>query len=186
MGDGKGDQDVLELRGWGGQIVRRPRIRPPRTRAEMGFAALAVFGLVALLMVTAFWWARLPEIIPTHFDAAGHPNAYGSKATFFLLPGALAALLALFAVLSRYPWAFNYPVRITVENAARQYVRGRTLLAVLAAVLAWLFTFLQWEIGVAAFENSGLAFSPALVIIFVVGFPLAMIGLIAWWAMRGT
>lgn len=180
-----GDRNVTERRSWGGRLERRPHIRPPRTRAETGFAALAVVGLLALLVVTAFWWARLPEIIPTHFDAAGHPNAYGTKASFFLLPGVLAFVLALFAVLSRFPWLFNYPVRITGENAARQYVRGRTLLAVLAAVLAWLFTFIQWEIGVAATEQSGLAFSPALIIIFVVGFPLAMIGLIVWWVMRG-
>lgn len=179
-----GDRDVTERRGRGGRLERRPHIRPPRTRAETGFEALAVVGLLTLLVITAFWWARLPEIIPTHFDAAGHPNAYGAKASFFLLPGVLAFVLALFAVLSRFPWLYNYPVRITDENAARQYVRGRVVLAALAATLAWLFTFLQWEIGVAATEKSGLAFSSALVALFVIGFPLAAIALIVWWAKR--
>lgn len=180
-----GDQRVTVRRGWGGGMERRPHIRPPRTRAETGFAALAVFGLVALLVVTAFWWARLPAIIPTHFGVDGRPNAYGSRASFLLLPGILVALLILFAVLSRFPWLYNYPVRITQENATRQYVRGRVFVAALAAVLAWFFTFLQWEIGIASAQRSGHAFSPTLIIIFIVGFPLAMIALIVWWATRG-
>lgn len=148
---------------------------------------MAVFGLVALLVVTLYWWAALPPIIPTHFGLDGKPNSYGPKETFFLLPGILILMLGMFAVLSRYPWLFNFPVAITQENAARQYQRGRTLLAALGAMLAWFFTVLQWEMALAAkgLDNFLTNGSPVFIILFIGAFPLVMIGVIVVWVTRG-
>ncbi len=168
------EQDVVQQRGMRWRQEPRPRIRPPRTRAEIGAYALAVFGLVALLVVTMYWWATLPAIIPTHFGLDGKPNSYGPKETMFLMPGILLVMLALFAVLSRYPWLFNYPVAITQENATRQYRRGRMLLAALGALVAWFFTFLQWQVGLAASGSSTFitdTSNPATLILFIVVLP---------------
>lgn len=147
---------------------------------------MAALGLLALLIVTLYWWEQLPAIIPTHFGFDGKPNGYGPRETFFWLPGILLVMLALFAALSRYPWLFNFPVAITQENAARQYQRGRTLLAALGALLAWFFTLLQWELALAAkgIDNFLTNGNPVFIILFIVIFPLVMIGVIVWWTVR--
>jgi hypothetical protein len=62
------------------------------------------------------------------------------------------------------------------------------LLAALGALLAWFFTFLQWQIGLASSGRDTFltgASSPVLLIVFVVALPLCMIGVIVWWAVRG-
>lgn len=183
--NGMNDQDMTQRRGWSGQIEQRPHIRPPRTALEMACLILTVAALLALIAMTAYWWPALPPIVPTHFGADGSPNAYGSKDSVLLLPGLLLALTLFFALLSRFPWVFNYPVTITPENAERQYRRGRLLLAVVNAAAALTFAYIQWQtIQVARGAATGLgpAFSVGAIIVFVVVTPIAAIALIVWWS----
>lgn len=182
------EQDVAQQRGWNGQPERRPRIRPLRSTAEVVFIALALIGTLALLALSVYWWPALPAIIPTHFGFDGRPNAYGSKNTLWLLPGILIFLVLFMMILSRYPWAFNYPVRITQENAARQYRRGRLLLAGVSAFVAWFFVFIQWQtiqVALGEVANLGGMFSPFFVIAILVLFPMGMLAIIVLWVTRG-
>jgi uncharacterized membrane protein len=180
------DERQMTRRGeWSGHFEQRPRIRPPRSQAEVVCLLLTAAGLLALLALTAYWWPRLPAIIPTHFGVDGRPNAYGSKATILYLPALLLLLTTLFSVLARYPWIFNYPVDITPENAARQYRRGRTLLAVMNAVMATLFAVIQWQIiqtTLGAMSGLGVLFSPAVVIALIALIPIPLISMIVWWS----
>ncbi|HZC04037.1 MAG TPA: DUF1648 domain-containing protein [Ktedonobacterales bacterium] len=175
---------MTQRRGWNDTIEQRPHIHPPRSLAEVVCTGLTVAALVALLTMTAYWWSSLPAIVPTHFGANGLPNGYGSKLSLLLLPCLLLALTLLFALLARFPWAFNYPVVITAQNAERQYRRGRTALAVVNAASALTFTIIQWQtIQVARGAATGLgpAFSQGAIIIFAVLVPIVVIALIAWW-----
>lgn len=181
---GMNDHEMTERRGWGGQIEQRPHIRPPRSALEAACIFLTWTALLALIVMTVYWWPTLPAIIPTHFGADGTPNAYGSKDSVLLLPGLLVALTLFFALLSRFPWVFNYPVTITPENAALQYRRGRTMLAVVNAVMAVTFAYIQWQtIQVAHGAATGLGATDSLgaIFVFVVLAPIAIIVLIVWW-----
>ncbi len=181
------ERDVARQGAWRGQ-AERPRIRPPRSTAEVVFTSLALLGMLALLAITAYWWPTLPATIPTHFGFDGTPNAYGSRNTVWLLPGILLFLIVFMAVLSRFPWAFNFPVRITQENAARQYRRGRLLLEGVSALDAWFFVYVQWETTQVALGKTaalGGIFSPFFVIAFLVLFPLILLAVIVLWATRG-
>ena len=179
--------DGLGGLGNGGSRRRRPRIRPPRSTAERVFLALAVIALLGLLAVTAYWWPALPAIIPTHFGIDGRPNAYGSKNTFFFLPALLLVMTVSFALLSRYPWIFNYPVVITQQNAARQYQRGRQLLAVVNAVVGLVFVVAQWQtiqLARGAATDLGPLFSLGGVLALVLLLPILAIVLLVWWSSR--
>ncbi|WP_293285512.1 hypothetical protein [Microcoleus sp. PH2017_40_RAT_O_B] len=55
---------------------------------------------------------------------------------------------------SRYPHTFNYPVRITQENARRQYLLGRGLLVWLKAEVCWLFAFIVRQQILVALGNA--------------------------------
>ena len=173
--------------GWGQPPGPRPHIRPPRSTIEVICVAATALGLLALLGMTAWWWPQLPAIIPIHFGIDGKPNAYGSKATVLLLPALLLAMTIGFTALERFPWIFNYPVVITPENAAQNYRRGRLLMEAVNAVTAVIFAAIQWQTVRAALgvtHDLGPAFSPLSLILFVIFFPLLMIGLIVWWTLR--
>ncbi len=183
------DLNAMRSGGGRGLPAARPHIRPPYSRAEVIFTTLTYLSLVALIGVTTYSLVSLPTIIPTHFGFDGTPNAYGSKYTLLLLPGILIVITGLFALLSRYPWMFNYPVTITAENAERQYRRGRTLLIIVNAVIALLSAFIQWQTARVALGLASSifpAYSMVAIIVFIAAFPMIVIGLIVWWATRGA
>lgn len=107
----------------------------------LGTLAGVAVGVVVLIAA----WPQLPERIPTHFGVTGAPNAYGGKGILILLP-ALSAVLGLgLWVLSRFPQVFNYPRRITDENAPRQYRLAQRLLRVLAFGIVSILAYVEWQ-----------------------------------------
>ena len=87
---------------------------------EIAFAIIAiiVWGLIIWLV------HRAPDIVPTHFDASGKPNAYGSPAgtTFPCIILTIAAISMM--VLAYFPRHINMPFKMTniqqVKLAIRQ------------------------------------------------------------------
>jgi uncharacterized membrane protein len=118
-----------------------------------GELAAAIAILLAVLIIVHFW-AVLPDRIPTHFGFSGQPDAWGDKVMIWLLPAVAAIIFVVFAVVSRYPHAFNYPVRITDENAQRQYLLAKSLLVWLKAEICWLFAFIVRQQIIVALGNA--------------------------------
>jgi uncharacterized membrane protein len=106
-----------------------------------GELAAAIAILLAVLIIVHFW-AVLPDRIPIHFGFSGQPDAWGDKVMIWLLPAVAAIIFMVLAAVSRYPHTFNYPVRITDENAQRQYLLALSLLVWLKAEVCWLFAFI--------------------------------------------
>jgi len=87
---------------------------------EVAFAivAIIVWGLIIWLV------HRAPDIVPTHFDASGKPNAYSSPigATIPCVILTIGAIVMM--VLAYFPRHINMPFKITnirqVELAIRQ------------------------------------------------------------------
>ncbi|MPV89690.1 DUF1648 domain-containing protein [Georgenia ruanii] len=91
------------------------------------------------VMAIAVRYPSLPATIPTHFDAAGTPDGYGPRATLLWLPLVWLVLQAGIEALSRHPRIFNYPVRVTEDNAQRLYREGERLMVGLGAGMAVTF-----------------------------------------------
>lgn len=139
-------------------VSPRPDITPARTRIEYVLDMIALLAVVFALAIVADAWEALPERVPRHFNAAGEPDAYGSKASV-LIP-ALTALV-LYVVLSLAqrvrPRRYNYPLRITEDNAAVQYRLARLYLAVTKAAVIILLASGTWlTIQVALGHRQGL------------------------------
>ena len=77
---------------------------------------------------TGFMFLKLPAIIPIHFDGDGKVNNYGTKDTLLIIPVINTVLFLLLTKLAMYPHIFNYMVRITEENAFRQYTIATKML----------------------------------------------------------
>ena len=102
---------------------------------EIAFAivAIVVWGL-------AIWMIhQAPDIVPTHFDASGKPNAYGSPSGI-VIPSIILTIVAIGLMVTAYfPRYINMPFKITnirqVKLAIRQIrVMGITLLLMSLAV----------------------------------------------------
>ncbi len=98
---------------------------------EVAFVILAiiVWGLIIWMI------HRAPDIVPTHFDASGKPNAYGSP-TGLLIPCIILTIGAVVCMVCAYfPRHINMPFKITnirqVELAIRfSRVMGITFLLI--------------------------------------------------------
>ncbi|MGA3136867.1 MAG: DUF1648 domain-containing protein [Terracidiphilus sp.] len=118
---------------------------------------------------------RLPARIPTHFDAAGNPNGWGSPSSLLLLPALALAIYLLITVVSQFPSAFNYPVRVTPENRPRLEALTLQMIAWLKTETICLFAWIQWVIVESA-RQGRLSVSLAEMPLFI----LAIFGTIAW------
>lgn len=61
------------------------------------------FALVGIaITLTAYYYAKLPEPMASHFDGAGHPNGWSSKPIFFgVMFGMIALMGAVFLSLPK-------------------------------------------------------------------------------------
>ena len=117
---------------------------------------LEAISLVVLVWMVWITWSalagpnRLPGRIPTHFNVSGEPDSWGTPSMLLLLPIVSLGLYTLITVVSRFPAAFNYPVRILPQ--VRQQAESITLdmIAWVKAELLLLMAFLQNTIVRAA------------------------------------
>ncbi len=144
---------------------------------------VSLLGLAAIAGVT-FAALRGPHgaggRIPTRFDLAGRPVAWGPGWMLLILPIAAAAMYLLMTLVSRYPAAFNYPIRVTPANYARLQELALGMIAWLKAEVLWLLAVIQIE-TVRAVRSGRVGLSPrfmplALGVVFatIIGYIAAM------------
>ncbi len=140
---------------------------------------------VALLAIAVLLWMtyaalygpnRLPDRIPTHFDAAGNANGWGSPSLMILMPAIGIGVYLLLTVVSRFPTAFHYSVPTTPELLPRLQALTQNMLTLLKAELACLFAVLQWAIIRSARTGEGHLFAYILPVMLVV-----ILGSVAWY-----
>ena len=125
---------------------QRPRLKLELQQADWLLEGLAGFGLLMLLILPAAYYFDLPDTIPTHFNARGEADDFGSKTTIWIMPLIGVGLYVLLTGLNRAPHIFNYGVRITKENAEYQYRLGTRLLRILKVLVMLLFAYIAWGI----------------------------------------
>ena len=117
----------------------RPKIKLIPTTADKMVELLGWLILLALWGWTFTHYSALPDTIPTHFNAAGEADGFGSKASIIGLPVIATLLFIGLTVLNRYPHIFNYPLAIMEDNALRLYTLATRMLRYLKLVLVVVF-----------------------------------------------
>lgn len=146
----------------------QPKIVPPRTPIQQLLNTLALVALVGFVIYFLLKWPGLPDPIPRHYNGAGEPDAYGSKYTLMILPLLAIAIYFTFNYLNQKPYTFNYPVKITEENAAYQYTLAMNMMSALSTSIILAFFYISWRtVAVVNQEVSGLGwwFLPAFLLI---------------------
>lgn len=146
----------------------RPVINIPKTAIEKGLNILSVVLLGFMFLQVIFYWSELPEQIPIHFNAIGEVDDWGGKGTLFLLPiiGTIVIYLPLF-FLSRYPHVYNYPVKLTQENASKLYLIARRMLVMMNFEIILFFAVTEWEMIRIALGKDGFGIWPLPIFLFV-------------------
>jgi len=119
---------------------QRPRIEMKLTNTDKIFEWIGWWLLGFFWIYVIFNYSSLPDTIPIHYNFKGEVDGYGTKSSIFLLPILGTIIFIGMTILNKYPHVFNYPVKITTENAEKQYVSATRLIRYLK--LAVLFIFL--------------------------------------------
>ncbi len=107
-------------------------------------------SLTVLALHLIYLWASctsLPDTIPTHFNAAGQPDDFGSKDSIWSLWFVSLGLYAMFAALSFVPLRsslWNLPEHIKEDTSGRSRPLVNELMAWLKLLTVSIFFFLSW------------------------------------------
>jgi uncharacterized membrane protein len=80
------------------------------------YLVMSLLLVVAAFAATFYVYGRLPDRIPLHWNADGEIDRYGSRASAFMMPGVMAGVLALLAVLPKVS-----PMRFSVDAFSDTY-----------------------------------------------------------------
>jgi len=135
----------------------RPKIRPDKEPIDFLLEIAGMIAVLTAVLLAAFWYSRLPQQIPTHFNAAGQPDGYSVRGMIWFLPILAVFLFTGMGILNHFPYIFNFPVNITQENAGRIYRHATRSMRMLNFLLVVLFLYLTWQtIAVASGKSAGL------------------------------
>ena len=100
---------------------KRPKITVPQNSTDLWIDRFS-FLLFFIIWLSVFvYYPDLPNEIPTHFNGRGQADACGSKQSIWILMGVFSSIFIGIYILNKYPHLHNYTVKITEENALKNY-----------------------------------------------------------------
>lgn len=117
----------------------RPRIKLLLSPFDKTIEGLCIFLLAALWLSAIYFYWKMPQTIPIHFNAAGKPHSFGTKGSLLFLPFIGNLIYVGISALNKHPHVFNYLTPITTENAAEQYNIATRVLRFIKLVVLIIF-----------------------------------------------
>jgi uncharacterized membrane protein len=149
----------------------RPKLKIQLSPTDKVLELLGWGVLLALWAWTGTSFSNLPDSIPTHFNAAGEADGFGSKASIFGLPVIATLLYIGLTLMNRVPHIFNFPTPVTQDNALSQYTTATRMIRYLKLILVLVFAGISFQTiqqANGAGEGLGVWFLPlTLVLIFI-------------------
>jgi uncharacterized membrane protein len=155
----------------------RPIVKIELTLWDKSLEMLGWFILIMFWILTILNYSNIPGTIPTHFDLTGKPDGFGDKSSIFILPVISSVLYIGMTILNRFPHIFNYPTKITNQNAERQYTIATKLIRYLKLIIV--FTFSTIGLMTSLISNNklsglGILFLPLYLVIIIIPIIYAM------------
>ena len=104
---------------------------------------LSVLSLIVPLIYIVATWTSIPDQIPTHFNASGEADAWNSKTSVIVLivVQVFIFILMLFSLL--FPQIWNFPVKLTQNNAEAAYRYTRSMLCWMTLGINAMFSYIN-------------------------------------------
>lgn len=141
----------------------RPRIAIPMSVLDIMVEAFAALGVLFNVVLVGYAWARLPAVIPSHFNTSGQIDGYGSKNSLVVLVALILVFYLLLSLLARFPHIYNYIIEITEQNAEVQYKLSVRLMRFLKLEFVLIFSYIQFAMVSTALNHKfllGMFFLP--------------------------
>lgn len=127
------------------QKKEQPKLDVRPNPVELVISWMGGIALFVALSYCLHVYPDLPDRIATKFKTNGQPKSYSGKQVIYVLPIIGILTWALLQYLSRHPHWYNYPFKITLDNAKRQYQLGVSMILQLNAVMSILFALITWD-----------------------------------------
>jgi uncharacterized membrane protein len=127
------------------KMDKRPKIPLNLAPLDYFFELIGAIGLACLILLPICFYNDLPNEIPKHFNALGQVDAYGKREIIWLFPAIGLVLYIAMTILNKYPFIFNYPVKVTTDNAERLFKIGTRSIRLLKVVIILSFVFLNFK-----------------------------------------
>jgi uncharacterized membrane protein len=124
---------------------KKPKIKIILTKSDKVIEIIAFLILISLWIYVIYYYNSLPEIINTHFNAAGEPDGSGDKVYVFGLPIVSTFLYVLLTFAASKPHIHNYNVEITAENAEEEYTKSSKVMRILKVIMLCIFGYACWQ-----------------------------------------
>lgn len=150
--------------------TNRPRIQIKKNIFDWTLELITLLIFLLVLAVPIIYYNELPETVPRHFNAAGEPDAYGSKTILWILPLICSLMYVGLTILNRYPHIFNYLDEITEENAERQYRMATKLIRILKLIVTATFCYILFQTVQTALDHQqglGTYFLPIFIVVMI-------------------
>lgn len=137
----------------------RPRIRPEMGPVDWILELLSITLLISYFAYLIYEYPKLPASIPSHFNALGEADDFSNRGTVWALPAIGLFTYALLTIIAWFPHTFNFSVKITPQNALRQYTLALRMIRFLKMIISGLFLTISLGIvRVALGKSTGLGF----------------------------
>lgn len=112
------------------------------TRADTIMEYLCRTMLIGTLIYLIVCWNTIPDQIPTHYNAAGEIDGWGSKGMIWFTVIIVWFLYLGISFVERYPDIWNTGVKITRENREKVYRLLKYLIRTSKLIMTAVFTML--------------------------------------------
>ena len=138
-------------------LMERPKIKIKLTTADVVIELIGFIGLILMIGLPLYFFDQLPETIPRHYGANGEPDGFSGKGIIWTLPAIGLVLYLGMYWLNKYPHSYNYPQKVTEENAERLYSVATKMIRTLNAIITCMFAYITFAtIQTALGNQSGL------------------------------
>lgn len=151
--------------------MNRPKIKIKADVFDIIIEVIGVLGVLFLVGLPMFYYSELPDIIPIHFGFDGIADGFNGKKSIWILPTIGVIIFIGINILNKYPHIFNYPTKITEENAERLYRTACKMVRVLNTLVVCVFAYLTYATIQTALKNqNGLGnYFTTIVMVFIFG-----------------
>lgn len=130
-------------------------VRLPRTIESTIFDAFIVLEVLVAWIIMAWLYVRI-DIVPTHFNAMGKADAWGSHTMLIFMALIDAVVMGLLAYSAYHPKYINTPVKVVTEE---QLMLNARMVRILALIIGLLFILIAIKMGGAIFGMSDPVFA---------------------------
>lgn len=144
-------------------MEQRPKLKLELSKSDKFLEMVCLTILVVLWVGTVSFFSKLPDQIPSHYNAAGQADDFSKKAQIFILPIVATVLYIGMTILNKYPHIYNYPATVTTENARRLYTSATRLIRILKLAVVIIFSgivFMTYKTALANGSGLGVWFLP--------------------------